>query len=267
MGWRQSAPAFSDGTKAAPSTRWQRGTADVCPRLPEGTETAIPLEFEYGITDWLSVLVEPVLVTAIRLKSGESATGFGDLEVTLQGLVLPEGEFVPAVAIAGEVKIPTARNSLIGTRVADYSPYVIASKRFGRFDAHLNLGYAFLGNPSGVRLHNIVTYGAAGEYHLTDSWDLMAEVIGNTSSSPTSTEAAVTSGSGEGPGVVGRRRAATAVTSGEAAVSAEAAGEEVSGLLGVRYHVTPQLALSFGVTYNNRGGLFRPEITYASNLF
>ena len=232
----------------------------------EGTETSVPLELEYGLTDWLSVLVEPVFLTAIRPKSGENATGVGDLEMTLQGLVVQESEFMPALALAAEVKIPTATNSLIGTRVFDYSPYLIASKRFGAFDAHLNLGYAFLGNPTGVKLHNIVTYGAAGEYRLSDTWDVLAEVIGNTSSSPRSTEPTTTPG--EGPGSAGRRRAVATAVGGEAAVSAEAAGQEVSGLLGVRYHVTPQLALSFGVTYDNRGAvLFRPGITYAFNLF
>ena len=232
----------------------------------EGTETSVPLELEYGLTDWLSVLVEPVFLTAIRPKSGETATGVGDLEMTLQGRVVDESEFVPALAIAAEVKIPTATDSLIGTKAFDYSPYLIASKRFGAFDAHLNLGYAFLGNPSGVKLHNIVTYGAAGEYHLSDTWDLMAEVIGNTSSSPRST--GTTTPTGDAPGIAGRRRAAATTTSGEAAVGAEAAGEEVIGLLGVRYRVTPQLALSFGVTYDNKGAvLFRPGVTYAFNLF
>ena len=232
----------------------------------EGTETAVPLEFEYGLTDWLTVLVEPVFITAIRPKSGENATGVGDLEVTLQGLVVNEREYVPALAIAAEVKIPTATNSLIGTKAFDYSPYLIASKRFGAFDAHINIGYAFLGNPTDVKLHNIVTYGAAGEYHLSDTWDLMAEVIGNTSSSPRTT--GTTKTTGEVPGIAGRHRAAATTTNGEAAVGAEAAGEEVSGLLGVRYHVTPQLALSFGVTYDNKGAvLFRPGVTYAFNLF
>lgn len=49
----------------------------------EGTERAVPLAFEYGITDRLSLLVEPVFYTAIRPKQGQQATGPGDLEVTL----------------------------------------------------------------------------------------------------------------------------------------------------------------------------------------
>ena len=35
----------------------------------EGSEFAVPLEFEYGITDWLSLVVEPVAVSAMRPKS------------------------------------------------------------------------------------------------------------------------------------------------------------------------------------------------------
>src|ERR1700730_2368976 len=51
-----------------------------------GNERALPLGFEYGITDRLSLLVEPVFYTSIRPKVGRRATGFGDLEVTLSHL-------------------------------------------------------------------------------------------------------------------------------------------------------------------------------------
>ena len=52
-----------------------------------------------------------------------------------------------------EVKVPTARNELIGTRKTDYAVYGIATRRFGpdgRFDAHANVSYTLVGRPRGV---------------------------------------------------------------------------------------------------------------------
>ena len=38
----------------------------------------------------------------------------------------------PALALAGELKVPTGESPLIGSDQFDYSAYAIASKRFGR---------------------------------------------------------------------------------------------------------------------------------------
>lgn len=82
----------------------------------EGTESAIPLTFLIGLYDRLELSVEPGVYSVINPDVGKSATGIGDTEVTLTGLLLSEQTYLPAVAVAAEVKIPTARNSLIGTK-------------------------------------------------------------------------------------------------------------------------------------------------------
>src|ERR1700674_1974542 len=98
----------------------------------EGDETAVPFAFELGITNRLGLLVEPVAYTAIRPKAGSSATGVGDLEITVSYLLRDESGKVPAIAFALEEKIPTAKNNLIGTGKPDHAAYLIASKRIGR---------------------------------------------------------------------------------------------------------------------------------------
>jgi hypothetical protein len=98
----------------------------------EGNETAIPFAFELGITDRVGLLVEPVPYTAIRPKVGSSATGSGDLEITASYLMRDESGRIPAIALAFEEKVPTAKNNLIGTGKPDHTAYVIASKRFGQ---------------------------------------------------------------------------------------------------------------------------------------
>src|SRR5439155_868189 len=107
----------------------------------DGRESALPLAFEYGVTDRLTLMAEPVPFTRIHPKSAPGATGIGDLEVTLSGLLLPETHGRPAFALAGEVKVPTAESMLIGSDQYDYAGYLIASKRFSKLDAHVNFGY------------------------------------------------------------------------------------------------------------------------------
>lgn len=198
----------------------------------EGSETSVPLVIEYGITNSLELLVEPVLYTSINPKHGPSANGVGDLEITLTYLVLNERSVLPAVAVAGEVKVPTAASVRIGTGEIDYTPFLIASKRFANWDTHVNLGYSILGDPPGIRLKNIFVYAVAAEYHLNDKVHLVGEVIGNTSSSPrVNTQ---TSGEAPDPGEAG-------TPSAENSLVPEATGGEVIGLLGARYFVQPDL--------------------------
>jgi len=98
----------------------------------EGSEVAIPLEFEYGITDWLSLLVEPVVLTSILPKHGSSTTDVGDLEITTFAKLLNERDYLPAVAIAGEVKVPTTQNTQIGTARSTSHRFSLPASASGR---------------------------------------------------------------------------------------------------------------------------------------
>jgi hypothetical protein len=210
----------------------------------DGTETAVPLDIEYGVLDRLELAVEPVLYTSINPDKGKSASGFGDVETTLTWLVLPEQGWQPAFAIAGEVKFPTANSDLIGTGQTDYRVIAIASKLFGSVDVHANLGYTFPGSPPGVQLMNYYDYALAAEYHVNPKFDLVTEVVGNASSldQPEGTQSG----------------------GGEPTVTPEAAGNEVVGMIGARYVPTRNVALALGITYdNNHAWLFRPGITWS----
>ena len=211
----------------------------------EGTERAALLGFEYGITDRLSLLVEPVFYTAIRPKVGRRATGFGDLEVTLSYLVAQEKRKRPALAIAGEIKAPTARDALIGTGKADFAAYLFASKKFGKLDTHANIGYPFVGKPAGVQASNTANFAFATEYFANKKLTLVGEVLVN--------------GLGKAE--------ATTLIGVPVTTSPEAAAGELIGTLGFRYNIKPSLALSFGVSRDNAGAtLFRPGITFRFNL-
>ncbi len=208
-----------------------------------GTERALPLVLEYGLTPRTEITVEPVFATSIRPKAGASASGVGDLEVTVTHLLLPEEGGAPAFALAGEVKLPTANNRQIGTGKTDLTVWAIGSKRFGRLDVHGNLGYTAIGKPAGTHLKNIIDYAIAEEFHLSSQFDIAGELTGNTSSTGDTVEGAPAPGG--------------------TPIPAEAASGEHSAMIGVRYHVNAKLFVSAGVSYdNNHALLVRPGVTW-----
>jgi len=232
----------TETARLLPAGWWKTGSAYEFQRSSEGTEAALPFLAEYGVTDNLELIMEPVPYTAIRPKAGEHAAGSGDFEVTLTYRFMQEGRRVPAMAMAGEVKFPTARDTLIGTGKTDYAAYFIASKRLGRFDTHLNLSYTVPGSPAGASLNNLIGYALAAVYRPNDHIEYFAEVFGNTSA-----------GSG---GEVGD-------TAGAAAVVPEASGGELVGTLGVGRYVRSNLLVYLAVSYDNNNALqVRPGLTF-----
>jgi hypothetical protein len=165
----------------------------------------------------------------------------GDLEVTATYLMRHESGGTPALAFAGEVKLPTARNTLIGTRKTDVAGYLIASKSMGRFDTHANLGYTIVGRPAGSHLKNIFNFALGSEMRLGETSELFGEILANTASS----KAAEPVGPVAPGGVV-----------------AEAPAGEIVGSLGVAKYVIPSLRLSLGLSVDNNGAVqVRPGFT------
>src|SRR5207244_11183668 len=108
-----------------------------------------------------------------------AAGGAGDLEVTLTHLLFSEQRRTPALAVGGQIKFPTAHNSLIGTGKTDYTAYAIATKQLDRLALHANLGYTVVGRPAGTKLRNIIGYALAEELHLSPRLDVVGGVIGS----------------------------------------------------------------------------------------
>lgn len=225
----------TETARLLPARRWEIGSAFELQKSGDGTEAAIPFAFEYGLTNRVELLVEPVPYTAIRPKLGRRAIGAGDIEATVTGLLRQETRSMPALAFAAEVKFPTARDSLIGSGEPDYTGYVILSKRFGRIDTHLNVAYTFVGRQDNIQLNNIVSFAAAGVYKLSPRSELFGEVLGNTAAIPAS----------------------------ESSTTPEVAGGEISGTLGVGRDIGLGLLLHLAVSYdNNNAVLMRPGLTW-----
>jgi hypothetical protein len=232
-------------------------------------EVAVPLALEFGLLPRLEIMLEPTAYVGIFPRHGKDINGIGDFEVTLTYLVLDEQKWVPAIAVAGEVKIPTARRKELGTREFDYTFYLIASKRIGGFDVHANLAYTFLGEPAGTRAKDTYQVALAFEYFINPKWDLFGEVMYTSSSIGSSSSGGGSAAGGEGTAAAAARALAAADTTdtGGAASgltgTAELTGVETVGTLGLRYHLNPKTEIFGSVSYdNNDASLFRLGFTY-----
>jgi len=207
----------------------------------EGHEAALPFALEYGLTNRLEFLLEPVAYTAIRPRTGPRAAGVGDLEATLTFLARRETRGAPALAFAAEVKFPTARDTIIGTGKTDFAAYLIASKHFGRVDTHGNLGYTIVGRPAGSQVTNVFNFAVGWELSLGPASEIYGEVLANTAS--------VSTPEGTGPALPGT-------------TTPEAPSGEIVASLGVARYVVGALRLSVGVSVdNNSAVLLRPGLT------
>jgi Putative MetA-pathway of phenol degradation len=240
---RASAQALETETaRVLPSGMLEGGAGIEVQGSSEGTESAAPLFVEVGIADRFEAVIEQVAFSAIRPTPGMSATGVGDLELTLVGLVLRENGSVPALAVAGEIKAPLAKNAQIGTGEFDYTGYLIASKRFGAADVHVNVGYSVLGAPPSVKVNNVFNYALAMTYAASSRLEPFAEIYGNTTS------------------------AATPINGGM--VNPEFAGGEFVGVAGVSYRPKKWVKASLGVSLdNNLAVLVHPGLTFYHQLF
>lgn len=281
LGVTACVPAYADLAIETETARlvqpghFEAGAALELQTSPNGKEYAVPLAFEFGVSKRLEVLIEPVPVTSIRPPGSAAATGFGDVETTLTYLLRPEKLSCPALALGGEIKIPTAHNRQIGSGKFDYRLYGIASKRMGQFDLHANLGYNIIGAPAGVRTRNPLDLELAAEWFVNKKFNLFAEVtyVGSSFGGVRSTGLPPAGGGGaggggtpggEGPNSIFRRSDTSDNGGGGLGVSTpEVAGKEVVGSIGLRTRLTNSSDFFSSFSYdNNRAKLLRTGVAW-----
>jgi len=203
----------------------------------EGGEFALPFAYEIGLHPRFALLLEPTPYVAIYHRGERRVQGVGDTEITGTFLALPEAGAWPAFAVAGEVKLPTARNLKIGTRKTDYALYLIASKRLAEVDLHANVAYTFFGKPTGISVSDTMTFSLAADLKQNAKFATFAEVMFTTSA---------LGGSGEGKGA-----------------AAEIGVDEFIGTVGVRHHPKAGVSAFASVSYDNgHAVLFRLGVTH-----
>ena len=84
------------------------------------SEYNVPCALDYTANRRMEFRLEPILYTHHALAYGTAAKGLGDLEFSATVLTSPESRRAPGVAVAAEVKLPTARSRVLGSGKIDY---------------------------------------------------------------------------------------------------------------------------------------------------
>jgi hypothetical protein len=103
----------------------------------------------------------------------ESATGTGDIYLRVKWHVVDT--WLADLALAEVLTLPTGNaDELLGFHDPTFTPWIIASKQFGRFSPHVNLGYAFRSGEDVSQAQWIVGADAI----VTDWLTLAADFLG-----------------------------------------------------------------------------------------
>jgi hypothetical protein len=199
----------------------------------EGSEYGFPFLIEYGLTDAITVALEPDFVVVDPVER-PAAHGFGELETSVVYEYLRERRNRPALSAELLVKWPTATHDSLGTGEIDYSLGAIASKEFVHFTVDFEVLYTLVGSPPGIQLDDALEISLASDVHLSAIIDLELELVTST-----------------GGGI----RSRVSAISGPVLPSdvQDAGGQQTEGTIGIAEKLTSHLKLEQGVLVASDG--------------
>ena len=140
-----------------------------------------PIALTQGVLETLQVNVGLGGQTDEQLETGSSNTesGFQDLTAGAKWKVLDQSDYLPALALVPTVKFPTAdKDKGLGSGKTDYDFTVTATRSITDIsNFHFNVGYSWIGGSDSEDASDFVHFGAAADYLLTESVQLVAEVF------------------------------------------------------------------------------------------
>ncbi len=145
-----------------------------------------PVGLGYGVLPGLAVGVgfggqfeerDEALESGAKKRHRES--GVGDLVINAKWQFLEECPLGARHALVPSVKFPTAdEDKGLGSGETDYDLMWAASRAFGeKAGVHVNAGYSWIGEPDDEKVHDVVHYGVALDYQLTDAVQWVGEVF------------------------------------------------------------------------------------------
>jgi hypothetical protein len=106
-----------------------------------------PLALRFAASSRFLLELDSDLVISQSLPGGPRATGFGDMQLGIQGVLEHEKESRPGIAVAYYVKLPTASSSKgLGTGRVDHNFVALVSKKFGQNVVDFNAIYLLAGS-------------------------------------------------------------------------------------------------------------------------
>ena len=145
----------------------------------EANQYDLPGLIEYNFSEKFRVTLEPDYV---KIDSKDevvlpSASGFGDLEASLDYEFLRERRYRPALTAEALVRWPTAQDPAVGSESTDFGVGLLLSKDFVYFDADLDLFYT---SASTEGEQDTLEIALAAEYPVNHYIGLIAEVVDTT---------------------------------------------------------------------------------------
>jgi hypothetical protein len=134
------------------------------------------LTLVFGLIDKLEFAIETGYFF-LHPEEGKKENGLGDTELKLKYQLVDEKEWIPAFAMSGILKLPTASESEgLGSGQTDFEMNAIFTKVFTkRWCFHFNLGYTFIGED---HADNELSYSLAARFLVTEKWAWVGEMVG-----------------------------------------------------------------------------------------
>lgn len=152
-------------------------------RLSFGLSPNVEFQIEWTLQHLLSINRREPSAVPLRLGANPAdANDVGDVKLWMKMKLRNETERMPALGFRFGVELPNANQELgIGTNTTNFYGMVTAGKKFAddRLNLFGNLGVGILQAPNDLYTQNdVLLYGLAGIYTLSDSLNLVGEVNG-----------------------------------------------------------------------------------------
>lgn len=131
----------------------------------------VPVAVTYGLLPSIEIGIEAG--GRLAKEGGHSEEDFTDVIVAAKWQFLKEQAWLPRMALAPAILIPVTSTD----RKVDGDLNWIASKTFGeKLGAHINIGYGWIGQPENEEADDVLHYGFALDFLLTDTLQWVGEV-------------------------------------------------------------------------------------------
>ena len=150
-------------------------------RLSFGLSSNVEFQIEWTFQNFLSITSRGPSAIPLKLGTNEADTNdVGDIRLWMKIKLRNESRVAPAVGFRFGVELPNSDQARgIGTNTTNFYGMITAGKRFDKLNVFGNLGLGILTAPLQATSQNdVLLYGLAGIYPVSDRVNIVGEVNG-----------------------------------------------------------------------------------------